>query len=155
MSLNDVLILKILSQVKQKFALLFHMLGLTLWQEKLKTAWMYRVRIMYWYCKWKLLNHWFLVRNIKKVNNMISTSLKNTWFQKVTRAWLKKWACHADFKISGSRIEKGVAGSVFEPYPCNFRIWRIFYRCWNDISNIFSYLHCMNRIELRSSSEKI
>ena len=26
----------------------------------------YRVRIMYWYCKWKLLNYWFLVRNIKK-----------------------------------------------------------------------------------------
>ena len=90
----------------------------------------------------------------KTANNIISTSLKNTWFQKVTGVWLKKWTCHTYFKISGSKIEKGVAGSVFEPYPCNFRIWRIFYRFWNDISNISLYLHCMNRTELRSSSEK-
>ena len=90
----------------------------------------------------------------KKVNNIILTSLKNTWFQKVTGAWLKKWAYHADFKISGSKIEKGMAGSVFEPYPCNFRIWRISYSCWNDINNILLYLHCMNRTELRSSSKK-
>ena len=31
----------------------------------------------------------------------------------------------------------------------------IFYRFSNDISNIFLYLHCMDRTELRSSSEKI
>ena len=103
-------------------------------------------------------NYWitdFWLGISKKVNNIISTSLKNTLFQKITGAWLEKWACHTDFEISGSKIEKGVAGSVFEPYPCNFRIWRIFYRCWNDISNIFLYLHCMDRTELRSSSEKI
>ena len=91
----------------------------------------------------------------KKVNNIISTSLKNTLFQKITGAWLEKWACHTDFEISGSKIEKGVAGSVFKPHPCNFWIWMIFYRFSNDISKIFSYLHCMDRTELRSSSEKI
>ena len=103
-------------------------------------------------------NYWitdFWLGISKKVNNIISTSLKNTLFQKITGAWLEKWACHTDFEISGSKIEKGVAGSVFKPHPCNFWIWMIFYRFSNDISNIFLYLHCMDRTELRSSSEKI
>ena len=103
-------------------------------------------------------NYWitdFWLGISKKVNNIISTSLKNTLFQKITGAWLEKWACHTDFEISGSKIEKGVAGSVFKPHPCNFWTWMIFYRFSNDISNIFLYLHCMDRIELWSSSEKI
>ena len=85
-------------------------------------------------------NYWitdFWLGISKKVNNIISTSLKNTLFQKITGAWLEKWACHTDFEISGSKIEKGVAGSVFKPHPCNFWIWMIFYRFSNDISNIF------------------
>ena len=68
-------------------------------------------------------NYWitdFWLGISKKVNNIISTSLKNTLFQKITGAWLEKWACHTDFEISGSKIEKGVAGSVFKPHPCNF-----------------------------------
>ena len=105
------------------------------------------VLVLYW-----ITDFWLGIS--KKVNNIISTSLKNTLFQKITGAWLEKWACHTDFEISGSKIEKGVAGSVFKPHPCNFWIWMIFYRFSNDISNIFLYLHCMNRTELQSSSEK-
>ena len=48
-----------------------------------------------------------------------------------------------------------MASLNFKPHPCNFWICMIFCRFSNDISNIFLYLHCMNRTELRSSSEKI
>ena len=67
--------------------------------------------------------------------------------------WLKNWAFHAHFKISKFKIEKGVASSIFEPCPWNFRKWCIILRCSNDITFIFQYLHWAKN-ELWTNSEK-
>ena len=68
--------------------------------------------------------------------NIIWTPIKNTPFFKVTRLWLKNWACHA---LLNFKIQKGVAGTIFELRSWNFGKMSIFSRCSNDISTIFPY----------------
>ena len=68
--------------------------------------------------------------------NIIWTPIKDTQFFKVTRMWLKNWACHA---LLNFKIQKGVAGTIFELRSWNFGKMSIFSRCSNDISTIFPY----------------
>ena len=70
---------------------------------------------------WNLQINDFWLGVSKKVNNIILTSIKDTPFSKVTGVWLEKWAYHTHFKISKPKTEKGMAGSIFELYSCNFR----------------------------------
>ena len=84
-----------------------------------------------------------------KISNIISTSTKNTRFHKITEVLLKKWACHTHFEISKHKIEKGMAGSILDPNPCNFRKWCIFIRCLN-VNSIF-----FNNFDLQLSTSRV
>ena len=59
----------------------------------------------------------------KNDTNIIWTPIKNTQFFKVTRMWLKNWACHA---LLNFKIQKGVAGTIFELRSWNFGKMSIF-----------------------------
>ena len=59
----------------------------------------------------------------KNDTNIIWTPIKNTQFFKVTRMWLKNWACHA---LLNFKIQKGVAGTIFELQSWNFGKMSIF-----------------------------
>ena len=72
----------------------------------------------------------------KNGTNIISRSIWNTYFSKVSLVWLKNYACHA---LLNFKLQKGVAGSIFKPQPCDFGKICIFYISSNDISTIFWY----------------
>ena len=99
----------------------------TVSQGWLKTwVWQLWPKIITFIPLWILINH----------TNIIYLSSKSTQFCKIRRLWLKNWACHAHLKF---KIQKGVAGSIFEPYPLNFEKMCISYRCSNDVNVIFWY----------------
>ena len=91
-----------------------------------KWIWQLWPKIITFIPLWILINH----------TNIIYLSSKSTQFCKIRRLWLKNWACHAHLKF---KIQKGVAGSIFEPHPLNFEKMCISYRCSNDVNVIFWY----------------
>ena len=70
----------------------------------------------------------------KNGTNIIWRSIKNTYFSKVSKVWVKNCACHAHLKF---RFQKGVAGTIFEPHLWNFGKICILCRSLSDISTIF------------------
>ena len=59
----------------------------------------------------------------KSDTNNIWTSIENTYFFKVVGVWLKNEACHAQLMF---KIKMGMAGSIFELHPYNFRKYHSF-----------------------------
>ena len=75
---------------------------------------------------------------LKNDTNTIWTSIINTYFTKETGVWLKNWAYHVHLKF---KIEKGMAGSIFEPHPPNFQNQDNFWRWSNDVTMTFWNLY--------------
>ena len=76
----------------------------------------------------------FLVKDTKKIIKHHFLSIKDPYLTKVWRVWHKNWDCHALRKL---KIEKGVAGTVFEPRPSNFVKIHNFSRSSNGRKTIF------------------